>query len=964
MNKIIPRIRRAHNSPASPLRIALRSAACAVVETLEARALLSTYMVSNTADSGPGSMRQAILDANNHVNGYASAIRDVIAFDPSVFGSGAQTISLLSALPALTDSVAVDGTLADGMPGVRLDGSAAGSGVDGLDLYSGNTLIKGLIFSNFGGNGIVIAQAGGDVIQGNYIGTDATGAGWGGNALDGLLILAGGDAQVLGNAIAANGGNGIEIRDGSNDAIKSNYIGVDSTGRKTMGNGGNGILLFNMSNVAIGGILSGDGNVISANAGDGIQIRNGSSMITVEGNFVGTDTSGDAALGNGGNGVDVLDTSHDITIGGLLSTAGNTLSGNSASGVQLAGNGGNIFVQGNHIGADPSGMLALGNSGNGIYISGPCNALIANNLLSGNNGNGVDITTSGIATVQGNLIGLAADGMTPLGNLGAGVFISGSGNVIGGTAAGQGNSIAFNGENGVTVLLSGTANSIRGNSIFSNTLIGIDLGNDGVTLNDASGHVGPNNYQDFPVIASVVINNDGTVTITGTITSQAAGSYLLDFYANSALNASGYGEGQTYLGAASVSVNSAGISSFTVQLTTAIPTGQMWVTGTATDAAGNTSEFSQGVKATIAPPQIAVTATTLASSNNPSLFGQAVTFTATVSGGNNATGTVDFVEILADGSSVVIGSGTIDGHGVATFTTSVMAIGTHAIHALYHGDANNAASASNTVNEVVKTDKVAINGHTYSDTTGDGLSADDTLLGGVTVKLYQDTNGNGKIDSGDKLIATFVTGSDGSYQFSNLDAGHYLVQEVTPTGYVRTAPALTDTYVINAAAGSVFSNEDFDNFKKCDCCCSVSNITYIVVDPTTGTHTYSHLRGHTHEGDTVTVRFTVPSGKTDTLTLVSYTAPSGTFVASQAGNQQVYEFATGTFGPGLHTMTVTIPKCYYQVDFVCGDYIDHFGPAKSNVFYSAQGRLFSADNGGQDAQFTVALATDTSMLNT
>lgn len=959
-------IGRSASSTRSTLCRALPSASRAVIETLEERALLSTYMVNNTADNGAGSLRQAIIDANSHVNGYSPSIRDVILFDSSVFGGSTQTISLLSALPTLTDSVEMDGSLGGGTPGVQLDGSSAGAGADGLEIYGGDTLVKGLIISNFGGNGIVIAQQGGDVIQGNYIGTDATGTGFGGNSQDGIVILSGGNAQILGNVISANGANGIDIHDGSGDLIKGNYIGVDSTGSGWMGNGGNGILLSNASTVQIGGSMAGDGNIIAANAGDGIQIANDSSSVLIQGNFIGTDTAGDAGLGNGGNGVNILGTSHDITLGGMISAGGNIISGNSAAGVQIAGAGANLVIEGNRIGTAPNGLAALGNLGDGIYVSGPANASILYNVISGNDGNGVDIAAGGVATVQGNLIGLAADGATPLGNLGTGVFISGSGNVVGGTGNGQGNVIAFNSENGVAVLLNGVANSIRGNSIFSNTRIGIDLGNDGATPNDSLGHIGPNNYADFPVIAKVVINNDGTATITGTLIAQGAGSYMLDFYGNAALAASGYGQGQTYLGAGLVTALAAGSTSFTVNLTVNIPAGQMFVTGTATDGAGNTSEFSQGVKATFAPPvqQVAVTTTGLSSSSNPSLFGQAVTLTAAVTGGTNATGTVDFIETLSDGSTLLLGTAMLDSHGVATFTTSAMAIGSHTIQAAYHGDANNAPSTSTKLNQVVKTTKVTINGHTYNDTSGNGLSADDALLAGVTLKLYQDTNANGKIDSGDRLMGTMVSGNDGSYQFSNLVAGRYLVQEITPSGYVRTAPALTDTYVVNASAGAIYSNEDFDNYKKCSCNCGVSNISYMVVDPVTGTHTYCDLRGHTLEGDTVIVKFTVPANKSITLTLVSYTAPGGTFVASQAANQQVYQYSTGTFGPGVHTMTVVIPKCYYQVDFVCGYLIDHFGPAGSSVFYSAQDRLFSADNGGKDAQFAVALATNMSMLNT
>ena len=108
----------------------------------------------------------------------------------------------------------------------------------------------------------------------------------------------------------------------------------------------------------------------------------------------------------------------------------------------------------------------------------------------------------------------------------------------------------------------------------------------------------------------------------------------------------------------------------------------------------------------------------------------------------------------------------------------------------------------------------------------------------------------------------------------------------------------------------------------------------------------TNLRGQVHQGDLVQAFFTVKAGHTDTLSLVSYTAPEPTFVASQAGQQHIYDLATGTFSTGHYSLTVHVPKCYFQVDFVCGLAIDHFGPAGSNIFYSAEGRLISADNGG------------------
>jgi hypothetical protein len=107
------------------------------------------------------------------------------------------------------------------------------------------------------------------------------------------------------------------------------------------------------------------------------------------------------------------------------------------------------------------------------------------------------------------------------------------------------------------------------------------------------------------------------------------------------------------------------------------------------------------------------------------------------------------------------------------------------------------------------------------------------------------------------------------------------------------------------------------------------------------------LRGAAHEGDTVQVSFTVVAGAMPQLfTFVSYTAPSANYDANTAWKQKIFDSESGTFGPGTYTLSVTIPHSFFQVDFVAGSAIDQLGPAGSNIFYSSQNRLFSADNGG------------------
>ena len=240
-----------------------------------------------------------------------------------------------------------------------------------------------------------------------------------------------------------------------------------------------------------------------------------------------------------------------------------------------------------------------------------------------------------------------------------------------------------------------------------------------------------------------------------------------------------------------------------------------------------------------------------------------------------------------------------------------------------------------------------ISGHKYLDVTGNGMSADDKAnpLSGVTIKLYKDVNGDNKLTSADgAAIATDTTDANGYYEFTGLEAGKYLVQEVVPTGYIRTYPTYNDYWATSIADGGVSADNDFVNAEKC--CKELLSGIYFVVSGSSGTKTVSSLVGNTHQGDTVTAYFTVNSSTPHAYSLVSYTAPENYFVAEHASLQRIYDAATGSFSSGNYSLTVTIPNCYYQIDFVCGYPIDILGPANSNIFYSPQNRLFSYDNSG------------------
>jgi titin len=181
--------------------------------------------------------------------------------------------------------------------------------------------------------------------------------------------------------------------------------------------------------------------------------------------------------------------------------------------------------------------------------------------------------------------------------------------MIGGTTAGTGNVIAYNGTFGITTnagMLSLKPFAVLGNSIFSNGNLGIDLGSDGVSTNDAGdSDTGPNGLQNFPLLSSGGPNAGSTTTINGTLNSKSNTIYRLEFFANATCDSSGYGEGQTYLGFTNVTTNGSGDVTFAANLTAVVSVGQ-FITATATDPSYNTSEFSACV------PVVAISALTAA----------------------------------------------------------------------------------------------------------------------------------------------------------------------------------------------------------------------------------------------------------------------------------------------------------------------------------------------------------------
>ena len=584
-------------------RRAVRGRFGATLERLEERRLLATFTVQNVNDSGAGSFRQAILDANT------TAGADTIAFN--IAGGGVRTITPASTLPDVTETVTIDGLT---QPGARANSQAIGSDAVLLiatpvpTISGAGSTVRGLVVTD---GGIVLAGAGGHTVEGNYIGTDPTGTqspslSNPGTTQVGVTVQSsdntiGGFTPAARNLISGNNFAGVQVSGGSNNRVVGNSIGTTASGTSALGNG-TGVSVTNGSNTAIGTTDSGGGNLISGNTGSGIQIAPQGAGASISGtlvahNLIGLSARGLSALGNG-TGVAVQGAS-STTIGGTNTGAGNVISGNPGGGIGIF-SATDTAVLGNLVGLAVDGRTAVGNTDVGIAVGGGSGTLIgggglgAANRISGNGGAGIFLTSPGAGTaIRGNLIGLQVDGVNPLGNVGAGIRVgSASGLTIGGGGPGEANLIAFNTGGGV-VVVSGTGSAILANRIFSNGGLGIDLGADNVTESDpGDGDTGANNLQNFPVLGA--ITSDGTsTTLTGTLASTPNTSYAVQFFANAFSDPTGHGEGQVYIGQTGVTTDGAGNVAFSTTLPLILGPSQV-VTATATDPAGNTSEFSIG----------------------------------------------------------------------------------------------------------------------------------------------------------------------------------------------------------------------------------------------------------------------------------------------------------------------------------------------------------------------------------
>ncbi len=275
------------------------------------------------------------------------------------------------------------------------------------------------------------------------------------------------------------------------------------------------------------------------------------------------------------------------------------------AGIFLGLGGGNTIV-GNYIGTTADGSESAANR-DGVYLFQSHDNVIggttseARNVISGNWDDGVNPNTANGTIIQGNYIGTSADGAGKVGNSGDGIKIDAHSNntQVGGEDGA--NRIAYNAGRGVYMEANGdnpsTGSHVSENEIYDNGGLGIDLGGDGVS-DIGDGDIGPNNLQDFPVLTTAEIT-DAAVLIEGTLSNDAGLEYRLEFFTNDACDDSGYGEGQIFIGATTITTDTNGEGVFRVELMSDIVVGQ-YVTATATDADNNTSEFSACVEAVAA----------------------------------------------------------------------------------------------------------------------------------------------------------------------------------------------------------------------------------------------------------------------------------------------------------------------------------------------------------------------------
>lgn len=447
--------------------------------------------------------------------------------------------------------------------GILVEGNSIGNviGANAADNIN-DALEKNWIAGN-NDNGIRLFNASFNQIAGNSIGLNIHGNATP-NASNGILIDGKSNNNVVGlqyglpetmrNVISGNARSGIEIFDSTGNRISGNYVGTSPDGLTAIPNLDGIVVARGSDNNVIGLDIHGvgglsSGNVISGNTRNGIWLVE-SSRTKVSQNLIGLASSGLVALPNQHSGVWISYSAHDNVIGTDLQDSsgrleGNVISGNLLQGVSIGGTGSdNNRIAGNWIGTDTTGAAAIPNQTNGILIydgakknkiGGPVPD--QQNIISGNQGWGVSIEfNSGETAVVGNRIGLVEGSLSVLGNTSGGVRISqSSNNQIGDGSFNGSNWISNNGPVGIQVIHeSSSGNAISNNYITNHSLVGIDLGGDGPTPNDAQdSDTGPNQLQNYPIVEFVAVSSNRT-QIAGKLESTPNSTFQIELFGQQA----------------------------------------------------------------------------------------------------------------------------------------------------------------------------------------------------------------------------------------------------------------------------------------------------------------------------------------------------------------------------------------------------------------------------------------------
>ena len=590
-----------------------------VLDSLEPRLLLSHLVVWTLEDSGQGSLRDAITQAN------AVPGPDVIDFAVPV---GA-TVLLKTALPALNDATGgttINGYIdaADG-PDVILRPAAGFEVAEGLRMYSSANTVRGLVIQGFD-TGIVIygrypfAPAVGNGVYGCHIGTSIDGLSLPEATAQSIGVLVRGSAPQteIGRAVAGKrnviSGNGyveVRIAETADTIVEGNLIGLGADGRTDLG-----VSRHSIRTTGSTGTVIRENTISAAKSGAGLSIH-GSSGTRISGNVIGATADGLTERGHWGEAVLVTEGS-DLVVGGPLQTDRNLLVGSTDwSGIVLEDVSGGL-LEGNYMGLGADGATPMGNHLHGMELrDGNTGITIRNNVIGANRLAGISVADGNVdVRLEGNLIGATADLSAPRGNGWEGVVARGQcpGLVIGGVQVGQGNtirhcggagirlegptgvlvagnSIAGNGGAGIALVGSDTSAAITRTASSGNAGPGIDLGNDGPTPNDVGdADTGPNGLLNYPVLESGVAVSPDIVQVSGL----AGAGHTVEVYR--ADPEDDLGGALEYLGSSSADPS----GGFSIE----IPRFEGWLTATATDAAGNTSEYAVRVPSQNQPPTI------------------------------------------------------------------------------------------------------------------------------------------------------------------------------------------------------------------------------------------------------------------------------------------------------------------------------------------------------------------------